>query len=102
MTDLYTEILQSETMEKTVENFVNEIVEDPTVRDAFFEDYASTVVRSMSIEDLIANYTQRILDDLYVEFDENQEEAIVQECADLHPEVLEKFGVMVEEVGLTA
>ncbi len=108
MSDLYSEIVAFETMEtmetmgKTVDAFINEIVEDPTVRDTFFEDYADAIVHSMSIDDLIADYTQRILNDLYAEFDENREDLIVNECAEHNPEVLEKYGVSVEIADLAA
>ena len=97
MTDLYSEILKSEQMPKSIDEFVTEIVEDPTVRDNFLEEFVDEIVDSMDPKDIIRAYAQNLLNDLYSQCDENQEEYIVQECADCFPHVLQRFGVTVDE-----
>ena len=47
MSDLYSEILKSEQMPKSIDNFITEIVEDPTVRDNFLEEFVDEVIDSM-------------------------------------------------------
>ena len=44
MSDLYSEILKSEQMPKSIDDFITEIVEDPTVRDNFLEEFVDEVI----------------------------------------------------------
>ena len=97
MTDLYNEILKLEQMPKTLDEFVNELAEDPTVRDNFLEEFVDELIDSMDPKDIIRAYAQNLLDDLHEQCDENQEEHIVQECAEFYPYVLERFGVNLQE-----
>lgn len=95
--DLYNEILKSEQMPKSIEEFAEEIVEDPTVRDNFLQEFVDEVIDSMDPKDIIRAYAQNLLDDLYKQCDENQEDYIIQECAECFPYVLQRFGVELEE-----
>lgn len=97
MSDLYSEILKSEQMPKSLNDFITEIVEDPTVRDNFLEEFVDEVIDSMDPKDIIRAYADNLLTDLYHQCDENQEEYIVQECAEYFPYVLQRFGVNVDE-----
>ena len=84
-------------MTKTTEEFAEEIVEDPTVRDNFLQEFVDEVIDSMDPKDIIRAYAQNLLDDLYKQCDENQEDYIIQECAECFPYVLQRFGVELEE-----
>jgi len=98
MMDLYTEILKAEQMSKSIDEFVDEVVEDPTVRDNFLEEFVNELIDSMDPKDIIRAYAERILEDLHTQCEEsNQEEYIVQECAEFYPYVLEKFGVKLQK-----
>ena len=97
MTDLYSEILESEQMPKTLNEFVDEIAEDPTVRDNFLEEFVDELIDSMDPKDIIRAYADTIYQDLMKQCNENQEEYIVQECAEFYPYVLERFGVNLQE-----
>lgn len=97
MTDLYSEILKSEQMPKSIEEFIDEIIEDPTTRDNFLEEFVDEIIDSMDPKDIVRAYAQNLLDDLYKQCDENQEEHIIQECVECFPYVLQRFGVEVEE-----
>ena len=94
--DLYNEILKSEEMSKTIEEFTDEIVEDSLVRDNFLEEFVDEIIDSMDPKDIIRAYAHTLLEDLYKQCDANQEEYIVQECAECFPYVLERFGVITE------
>lgn len=96
MMDLYQEILKLEEMPKSLEEFVDEIVEDPTVRDQFIEEFVDEIVDSMDPKDIIRAYADTIYQDLMRQCDENEENDIVQECAELYPYVLERFGVILQ------
>lgn len=97
MIDLYSEILKSEQMPKSIEEFLSEIVEDPTVRDNFLEEFVGEVIDSMDPKDIVRAYADSLLQNLYKQCDENQEEYIVQECVECFPYILQQFGVEVEE-----
>lgn len=97
MSDLYSEILKSEQMPKSIDDFITEIVEDPTVRDNFLEEFVDEVIDSMDPKDIIRAYADNLLTDLYNQCEKNQEEYIVQECAEYFPYVLQRFGVTVDE-----
>ncbi len=97
MTDLYNEILKLEQVPKTIEEFVEEIVEDPTVRDSFVEDFVDEIIESMSPQDIIRAYADTLYQDILRQCDENEEESIVQECAEHYPQVLNRFGVTLTE-----
>ena len=96
MIDLYSEILKTEQMSKSIEEFLSEIVEDPTVRDNFLEEFVDEVIDSMDPKDIIRAYSQNLLDDLHTKCDKNQEEYIVQECVECFPYILQQFGVEVK------
>jgi hypothetical protein len=96
MSELYNEILKLEKMPKTLNEFINEVAEDPTVRDNFLEEFVDEVIDSMDPKDIIRAYAQTLLDDLHNQCDDNQEDYIVQECAECFPYVLERFGVITE------
>jgi len=95
--DLYNEILKSEQMSKTIEEFADELVEDPTVRDNFLQEFVDEVIDSMDPKDIIRAYADSLLQDLYKQCDENQEDYIIQECAECFPYVLQRFGVELED-----
>jgi hypothetical protein len=95
--DLYNEILKSENVPKTIEEFANKLAEDPTVRDNFLDEFIDEVIDSMDPKDIIRAYARTLLEDLYKKCDENQEEYIVQECAECFPYVLQRFGVELED-----
>ena len=97
MTDLYNEILKSEEMSKSIEEFANELVENPTVRDNFLQEFVDEVIDSMDPKDIIRAYAQNLLEDLYKKCDEDQEEYIIRNCAESFPYVLQRFGVEIEE-----
>ena len=97
MTDLYTEILKCEQMPKSLDEFITEIVDDPTTRDNFLEEFVDELIDSMDPKDIVRAYADNLLQDLYKKCDENEEEYIVQECAEYFPYVLQRFGVEVEE-----
>lgn len=96
MSDLYSEILKSEQMPKSIDDFITEIVEDPTVRDNFLEEFVDEVIDSMDPKDIIRAYADNLLTDLYNQCEKNQEELIVEECAEYFPYVLERFGVNID------
>jgi hypothetical protein len=95
--DLYNEILKFEQMSKSIGEFAEEIVEDPTVRDNFLQEFVDEVIDSMDPKDIIRAYADSLLQDLYKQCDENQEEYIIQECAEYYPYVLQRFGVELED-----
>lgn len=97
MTDLYNEILKSEEMSKSIEEFANELIEDSTVRDNFLQEFVDEVIDSMDPKDIIRAYADSLLQDLYRQCDENQEDYIIQECAECFPYVLQRFGVELED-----
>ena len=97
MTDLYNEILKSEEMSKSIEEFANELVENPTVRDNFLQEFVDEVIDSMDPKDIIRAYAQNLLEDLYKKCDEDQEEYIIRDCAECFPYVLQRFGVEIED-----
>jgi len=97
MMDLYNEILKYIKLPKTIEEFTNELVEDSKVRDNFLQEFVDEVIDSMDPKDIIRAYADIMLQDLYRQCDENQEEYIIQECAETFPYVLERFGVELEE-----
>jgi hypothetical protein len=95
--DLYSEILKSEEMSKTIEEFSNEITEDLVVRDNFIEEFVDEIIDSMDPKEIIRAYADTIYQDLMRQCDENEENAIVQECAECFPYVLQRFGVALED-----
>lgn len=95
--DLYNEILKSQEVPKTIEEFRDELVENPTVRDNFLEEFVDEVIDSMDPNDIIRAYAHTLLEDLCKQCDNNQEEYIVQECAECFPYVLQRFGVELED-----
>lgn len=96
--DLYNEILKSEQVpNKTIDEFTNQLVEDPTVRDNFLQEFVDEVIDSMDPKDIIRAYADSLLQDLYKQCDENQEDYIVKECLECYPHVLRQFGVNLEE-----
>jgi hypothetical protein len=95
--DLYNEILKSQEVPKTIEEFRDELVENPTVRDNFLEEFVDEVIDSMDPKDIIRAYAHTLLEDLYKQCDAKQEEYIVQECAECFPYVLQRFGVELED-----
>lgn len=95
--DLYNEILKSQEVPKTIDEFANELAEDPIVRDNFLEEFVDELIDSMDPKDIIRAYAQTLLQDLYKQCDENQEESIVKECAECFPYVLQRFGVELED-----
>lgn len=97
MIDLYSEILKSNEMNKSISDFTEEIVEDPTVRDNFLIEFVDEIMDSMSPEDIKDAYAQSLLSELQDELDQNREEYIVQECIECFPHVLERFGVNLDE-----
>ena len=84
-------------MTKTTEEFANELVEDSTVRDNFLQEFVDEVIDSMDPKDIIRAYADSLLQDLYKQCDENQEDLIIQECAEYYPYVLQRFGVEIED-----
>lgn len=97
MMDLYNEILKFEQVPKTAVEFADEIAEDPTVRDNFLQEFVDEVIDSMDPKDIIRAYSENLLQDLYKQCDENQEDYIIQECAECFPYVLQRFGVELED-----
>jgi hypothetical protein len=95
--DLYNEILKSQEVPKTIEEFRDELVENPKVRDNFLEEFVDEIIDSMDPKDIIRAYASNLLEDLYKQCDANQEEYIVKECAECFPYVLQRFGVITEE-----
>jgi hypothetical protein len=95
--DLYNEILKFQQVPKTTEEFATELVEDPTVRDNFLQEFVDEVIDSMDPKDIIRAYADSLLQDLHKQCDANQEEYIVQECAECFPYVLQRFGVELED-----
>jgi hypothetical protein len=95
--DLYNEILKSQEVPKTIDEFANELAEDPTVRDNFLEEFVDEVIDSMDPKDIIRAYAENLLRDLYKQCDNNQEDYIIQECAECFPYVLQRFGVELED-----
>jgi hypothetical protein len=95
MTDLYNEILKYEKMTKSLDEFSDELVENPTIRDNFLQEFVDEVIDSMDPKDIIRAYADSLLQDLYKQCDENQEDYILQECAECFPYVLQRFGVEV-------
>ena len=95
--DLYNEILKSQEVPKTIDEFANELAEDPTVRDNFLEEFVDEVIDSMDPKDIIRAYAHTLLEDLYKKCDDNQEDYIIQECAECFPYVLQRFGVELED-----
>ncbi len=95
--DLYNEILKSQEVPKTIDEFANELAEDPTVRDNFLVEFVDEVIDSMDPKDIIRAYTENLLRDLYKQCDDNQEDYIIQECAECFPYVLQRFGVELED-----
>lgn len=95
--DLYTEILKSEKVPKTIQEFTSEIAEDPTIRDSFLEEFVDEIIDSMDPMDIIRAYADTIYQDLMRQCDENEEESIIQECVECFPYVLERFGVILEK-----
>lgn len=96
MEDLYKEILKDTT--KTIEQFSEQIAIEPEVRDNFLQEFVDEIVDSMDIKDIVRAYSNQILQDLYKQCDNNEEEAIVNECAETFPYVLERFNVNVPQV----
>ena len=84
-------------MAKIASEFANELVEDTTVRDNFLQEFVDEVIDSMDPKDIIRAYADSLLQDLYKQCDENQEDYIIQECAECFPHVLQRFGVELEE-----
>lgn len=97
MTDLYNEILKYEKMTKSLDEFSDELVENPTIRDNFLQEFVDEVIDSMDPKDIIRAYADSLLQDLYKQCNENQEDYILQECAECFPYVLQRFGVELEE-----
>jgi predicted RecB family nuclease len=95
--DLYNEILKFQQVPKTTEEFVDELVEDPIVRDNFLQEFVDEVIDSMDPKDIIRAYANSLLQDLYRQCQENQEDYIVQECVESFPYVLQRFGVELKE-----
>ena len=95
--DLYNEILKSQEVPKTMEEFATELTEDPIVRDNFLEEFVDEVIDSMDPKDIIRAYAENLLRDLYKQCDNNQEDYIIQECAECFPYVLQRFGVELED-----
>ena len=95
--DLYNEILRYNNVPKTTEEFATELVEDSAVRDNFLQEFVDEVIDSMDPKDIIRAYADSLLQDLYKQCDENQEDYIIQECAECFPYVLQRFGVELEE-----
>ena len=95
--DLYNEILKSQEVPKTIEEFATQIIEDPIVRDNFLEEFVDELIDAMDPKDIIRAYAQTLLQDLYKQCDNNQEDYIIQECADCFPYVLQRFGVELED-----
>ena len=95
MTDLYNEILKYEKMTKSLDEFSDELVENPTIRDNFLQEFVDEVIDSMDPKDIIRAYADSLHQDLYKQCDENQEDYILQECAECFPYVLQRFGVEV-------
>ena len=95
--DLYNEILRYNNVPKTTEEFATELVEDSAVRDNFLQEFVDEVIDSMDPKDIIRAYADSLLQDLYKQCDENQEDYIIQECAECFPHVLQRFGVELEE-----
>ena len=96
MEDLYSEILKDTV--KTIEQFSEQIAVEPEVRDNFLQEFVDEIIDSMDPKDIIRAYAQNLLDDLYKQCDDNQEDSIVQECAECFPYVLERFNVDVPQV----
>ena len=84
-------------MAKIASEFANELVENTTVRDNFLQEFVDEVIDSMDPKDIIRAYADSLLQDLYKQCDENQEDYIIQECAECFPHVLQRFGVELEE-----
>lgn len=97
MNDLYSEILKAEEMTKSISDFADEIVEDPTVRDNFLIEFVDEIIDSMDPKDIARAYAQNLLSELQCELEQNREEYIIQECAECFPYVLERFGVNLDE-----
>jgi hypothetical protein len=95
--DLYNEILLFEEVSKTTEDFANELAKNPTVRDNFLQEFVDEVIDSMDPKDIIRAYADSLLQDLHMQCDENQEDYIIQECAECFPYVLQRFGVELED-----
>lgn len=95
--DLYNEILKSHQVPKTTEEFATELVEDSVVRDNFLQEFVDEVIDSMDPKDIIRAYADSLLQDLYKQCDENQEDYIIRDCAESFPYVLQRFGVELEE-----
>ncbi len=97
MTDLYTEILKAKSTKKTITEFIDELVEDPTVRDNFLIEFVDEIIDSMDPKDIIRAYAQQLLSDLETDCENNQEEYIINECLESFPYLLERFGVNLQE-----
>jgi hypothetical protein len=95
--DLYNEILKFKQVSKTREEFATELVENSTVRDNFLQEFVDEVIDSMDPKDIIRAYADSLLQDLYKQCDDNQEDYIIQECAECFPYVLQRFGVELED-----
>lgn len=95
--DLYSEILKFQPVSKTKSEFANELVENPEVRENFLQEFVDEVIDSLDPKDIIRAYAECLLVDLNNQCDENEEEYIIQECAECFPYVLQRFGVVVEE-----
>jgi hypothetical protein len=95
--DLYNEILKFEEVSKTTDEFASELVKDLTVRDNFLQEFVDEVIDSMDTKDIIRAYADSLLQDLHKQCDENQEDYIIQECAECFPYVLQRFGVELED-----
>jgi len=84
-------------MAKTASEFANELVENTTVRDNFLQEFVDEVIDSMDPKDIIRSYADSLLQDLHKQCDDNQEDYIIQECAECFPYVLQRFGVELED-----
>ena len=95
--DLYNEILKSQEVAKTIEEFSDELSTNPAIRDNFLVEFVDEVIDSMDPKDIIRAYAHTLLEDLYNQCDNNQEDYIIQECAECFPYVLQRFGVELED-----
>ena len=111
MSDLYDEIVRYESLEDlslspylnksmtktTKEEFTENLITNPQLRDDFLQEFVDEIVDSMDIKDVFRGYAQYILNDLYAQCDQNQENQIVNECEETFPYILKRFGVDVPE-----
>lgn len=91
--DLYRQIVNYEKPIMDIEDFIDEIVENPQKRDDFLQEYVDEIVDSMDPKDIVKAYSKILLNSLHSRIEYHQEDLIVKECYEQFPYVLDRFGV---------